>query len=83
MRLIGIGGSGREGSTTARLLEAALEIGAGMGASVTMVDPSGLDLPAYAPGHSSRPAARMLAEVAAADGVIIASPATTADSREP
>ncbi|CUU59245.1 FMN reductase [Frankia sp. CcI49] len=76
LRVVGIGGTGRAGSTTERLVAAALDRAAAAGAETTLFASADLDLPIYAPERPERaPAAqRLIAAVAACDAVVVASP---------
>jgi FMN reductase len=75
-RILGIGGTTRPNSSTHRALAAALAAAEACGAETVLLGSADLDLPMYAPERPKRtPAARRLIdEVAAADGLIIASP---------
>ncbi|MFD3472836.1 NADPH-dependent FMN reductase [Streptomyces sp. NPDC058682] len=75
--VLGIGGSPREGSTTERALRISIEAAEHRGAEVELITSSELDLPLYDPRTSLRaPRARRLVQlIAAADGIIVATPA--------
>lgn len=75
--VVGIGGTGRPGSTTERALELALRAAEHDGAEVHLLGGAFLSgLPLYLPQHTHRDAnaRELLALVARADGVIVASP---------
>jgi FMN reductase len=76
-RILGLGGTTREGSSSERALCAALDLARAAGAETDIVLADELDLPAYAPERGLRgpQADRLLELVRRADGVIIASPA--------
>ena len=75
--IVGLGGTTASGSATERVLRASLDATAALGALTLLLAGSDLDLPMYAPGWAGRhPRARALVDaLAAADGVIVASPA--------
>jgi FMN reductase len=75
--VVGIGGSTFAGSTSERLLGAALAEAAKLGARTQLIAGPNLMLPFYAPAQTPREAAALalIAALRAADGVIIASPA--------
>jgi FMN reductase len=75
-RILCLGGTAREGSTSARVLRAALALAEDTGAAVDILLADELELPAYAPDrHPLGPRAdRLLDLIRQADGVIIASP---------
>ncbi|WP_405977505.1 NADPH-dependent FMN reductase [Streptomyces sp. NBC_00158] len=77
MRIVGIGGSTRPGSTAERALRAVLAEAERLGARVSLLAGPDLVMPSYDPGGAPlTPAARRLvAEAARADGVVLASPA--------
>jgi FMN reductase len=75
--VVGIGGTGRPGSTTERALELALRAAEHEGAEVHLLGGAFLaELPLYLPqrAHRGGGARELLALVARADGVIVASP---------
>jgi FMN reductase len=75
-RILGLGGTTREGSTSERALRAALDLADRAGAHTDVLLARDLELPAYAPErelHEPR-ADRLLELVRRADGVILASP---------
>nr|WP_133901220.1 NAD(P)H-dependent oxidoreductase [Actinophytocola oryzae] len=75
--VVGIGGTGRPGSTTERALELALASAEGDGAEVHLLGGAFLSaLPLYLPQHVHRDgnARELLSLVARADGVVVASP---------
>ena len=86
IRVVGLGGTYRPHSSTEQALKLALAACAARGAEVELFGAEALDLPMYRPsmvaGGTPTPTAalRMIDAVRAADGVIIASPATTAAS---
>lgn len=76
-RILGLGGTLRDGSTSERALRVALDAAAAAGADVDLVVAGELDLPSYSPdrvGAEPR-AGRLIDLVAACDGMIIATPA--------
>jgi FMN reductase len=77
VKVVGIGGSSRPGSTAELGLRVALAEAARLGAEVSLVSGAELVMPLYDPRVASCPpqARRLLAEVASADGVLLASPA--------
>lgn len=74
--VLGIGGTTRSGSSSQRTLLAALNAASRLGAEVRMIAGEQLNLPLYAPDDPTRSeeARTLVAEVARADGLIIASP---------
>ncbi|MBA2247879.1 MAG: NAD(P)H-dependent oxidoreductase, partial [Chloroflexia bacterium] len=78
VRILGIGGSTRAGSITERVLEAVLGLAAEAGARTTLASIRELDLPMYNDDVESREQPevvhKLLADVRAADGFILASP---------
>ena len=78
MRILGIGGSMREGSRSAAALRAALELAEGAGARTVLADVRGLRLPVYDPdlplGAYPPELSWLLDEVRAADAYILCSP---------
>jgi FMN reductase len=75
-RILGLGGTTREGSTSERALRAALDLAERAGAQTDLLLAGDLELPAYAPErelHDPR-ADRLLELVRRADGVVLASP---------
>jgi FMN reductase len=77
VRIVGLGGSFRPGSTSERAVAAALAESERLGAEVRLLGGADLTLPLYDPANrtGTRRSQRLLAELAAADGVILASPA--------
>lgn len=77
VRIVGIGGSPRAGSTAEQALRVVLAEAARLGAETTLLGGPDLDLPLYDPARPVRsPAARrLIQEVLRADGVVLASPA--------
>ncbi len=75
-RILGIGGTTREGSSSERALRAALKLAERSGAETDILLANDLDLAAYAPERVARgpQVERLLDLVRRADGVIIASP---------
>jgi FMN reductase len=74
-RIVGIGGTTRDGSSSERALRIALELAQRAGAETDILLASDLELPVYAPERGAVPqAAALLDLVKRADGVIIASP---------
>ncbi|MFJ9823377.1 NADPH-dependent FMN reductase [Streptomyces sp. NPDC101160] len=76
VRVVGIGGSRRPGSRAERALRLVLDEAERLGAETRLVPGEELVLPLLDPRADVRPAAaeRLLAEVAAADGIVLASP---------
>ena len=74
--IVGLGGTTRPGSSSERALAVALDAARELGARTELIGAVDLQLPLYAPEHDERtPAAvRLVDALAAADGVIIASP---------
>ncbi|MCX5272832.1 NADPH-dependent FMN reductase [Streptomyces virginiae] len=77
VKVVGIGGSSRPGSTAELGLRVVLAEAARLGAQVTLVSGADLVMPLYDPRVAACPpqARRLLDEVASADGVVLASPA--------
>lgn len=77
VKVVGIGGSARPGSTAEKALRLALAEAERLGARVSLVAGADLVMPLYDPsgGAGSPQAERLLAEVTDADGLILASPA--------
>ncbi|PCG87616.1 FMN reductase [Streptomyces sp. WZ.A104] len=77
VKVVGIGGSSRPGSTAERGLRVVLAEAARLGADVTLIAGADLVMPLYDPRAASPEprARRMLAAIAGADGVVLASPA--------
>lgn len=75
-RILGLGGTTRQGSSSERALRAALELAERAGADTDILLADDLELPAYAPERGLREpqADRLLDLVRCADGVIVASP---------
>jgi FMN reductase len=75
-RILGLGGTTRQGSSSERALRAALNLAEQAGAETDLLLAEDLDFPAYAPerGLHGPQADRLLDLVRRADGVIIASP---------
>ncbi len=78
IRVLGLGGTYRVGSSTEQAVRIALDAAAELGAQTVLFGGEALDLPMYrptAPGQPPPPAAvRLVDEVRKADGLIIASP---------
>lgn len=76
MRIVGIGGTLRAGSSTERAVRTALAEAERLGAEVVALSGAELDLPTYAPERPERSgAARALVEqLRAADGIVVGSP---------
>lgn len=76
-RILGIGGSTKPGSTSEKALRVAARHAEGCGAAVELITSRELVLPIYdtESGHRSPNARRLLAAIARADGILIASPA--------
>lgn len=77
VRVVGIGGSRRPGSTTERALRLVLDAAARPGVETRLVPGADLVMPLFDPRAADQPAAamRFVGEVAAADGVVLATPA--------
>ncbi|MFD5409454.1 NADPH-dependent FMN reductase [Streptomyces nojiriensis] len=77
VKVVGIGGSSRPGSTAELGLRVVLAEAARLGAQVSLVGGADLVMPLYDPRVAACPpqARRLLDEVASADGVVLASPA--------
>ncbi|GGS18667.1 NADPH-dependent FMN reductase [Streptomyces nojiriensis] len=77
VKVVGIGGSSRPGSTAELGLRVVLAEAARLGAQVALVSGADLVMPLYDPRVAACPpqARRLLDEVASADGVVLASPA--------
>ena len=75
-RILGLGGTTRQGSSSERALRAALDLAERAGAQTDILLADDLELPAYAPerGSLGPHADRLLDLVRRADGVIVASP---------
>ncbi|MGV9796794.1 NADPH-dependent FMN reductase [Mycobacterium sp. NPDC003449] len=75
-RILGLGGTTRQGSSSERALRAALDLAERAGAHTDILLADDLELPAYAPerGSPAPRAGRLLDLVRRADGVIVASP---------
>ena len=78
IRIVALGGTYRPQSTTENALRVTLRAAEELGAETTLLGAEALDLPMYRPspeGQALPPgAARLLAEVRAADGLVIGSP---------
>jgi FMN reductase len=74
--VVGLGGTTRPGSSSERALAVALDAARELGARTDLIAAGDLQLPLYAPERDERTpeAARLVAALAAADGVIIVSP---------
>ncbi|WP_254047364.1 NADPH-dependent FMN reductase [Streptomyces aureus] len=77
VRVVGIGGSPRPDSTAERALRVVLAEAERQGAEVTCIGGAELVMPLYDPrdGLRSARALRLVSEIAAADGLVLASPA--------
>lgn len=75
-RILGLGGTTRDGSTSERALRAALALAEEAGAETDVLLAGDLELPAYAPERGPRgpDAERLLELVRRADGVVVATP---------
>jgi FMN reductase len=75
-RILGLGGTTREGSTSERALRAALSLAESAGANTDLLLADDLEFPAYAPERGSLVSQtdRLLDLVRRADGLIVASP---------
>jgi FMN reductase len=75
VRIVGIGGALRAGSTSEQVLRYALNVAAGLGAETDLIVATELDLPMYSPGQQQpERALRLLDAVRRADGLIVSSP---------
>ncbi len=75
VKVVGMGGSMKPGSTSIRTLEAALQAAAAAGAETDLLDIRLLDLPIYTPDLEPTTGVRRLVDaVAAADGLLWCSP---------
>jgi FMN reductase len=74
--IVGLGGTTRPGSSSERALAVALDAAQELGARTELIAASALQLPLYAPERPERTpeALRLVDALAAADGVVIASP---------
>ena len=74
--IVGIGGTTRPNSTTEKALRLALASAQAMGAETLLIGGADIALPMYAPEIAGRTpeAARMVAALRRADGIVIASP---------
>jgi FMN reductase len=72
--VVGLGGSLRANSSSARALAGALAAAESAGAETVLLDSGHLNLPPYDPAAPSEQGDRLVAEARRADGVIIASP---------
>jgi FMN reductase len=74
--IVGLGGTTRAGSSSERALALVLEAAEDLGARTRLIGAGDLQLPLYAPEHEERTpeAVRLVEALAAADGVVIASP---------
>ncbi len=74
--IVGLGGSTRTGSTSERLLRRSLDEAERLGAQTVVLTGADLRLPLYEPDDNVRaaPAAKLVAAIREADGLIIASP---------
>ncbi|SCF35262.1 FMN reductase [Micromonospora matsumotoense] len=75
--VLGIGGSTRAGSTAEAALRAALTAAEQCGAEARLIVGQDLQMPLYDPAERKRcpQAVRLISEVAAADGIVLSSPA--------
>jgi FMN reductase len=73
--IVGLGGTTAHGSATERVLRASLDAAAALGARTLLIAGADLDMPMYAPGPRGGRARALVAALAEADGVIVASPA--------
>lgn len=77
IRLVGLGGALRRGSSTEKALECALAMARELGADTHILTGNDIALPPFTPDASTRTseAANLVSELRGADGVILASPA--------
>ncbi len=77
IRIVGLGGALRRGSSTEKALECALAIARELGAETQVLTGSDIALPPFTPDADTRTseAIRLVDELRRADGVILASPA--------
>lgn len=75
--ILGLGGTAREGSSSERAMRVALDHARALGAETDVFSGNDLLLPHYQPGNSDRTgsAARLVALLRQADGIILCSPA--------
>lgn len=75
VRIVGIGGALRAGSTSEQVLRYAVNVAAELGAETELIVATELDLPMYSPGRQQPGRAlRLLDAVRCADGLIVSSP---------
>ena len=75
VRILGIGGALRAGSTSEQVLRYAIDVAAELGAETEVIAATELDLPMYSPGgRQPERALRLLDAVRRADGLIVSSP---------
>ncbi|WP_262062084.1 NADPH-dependent FMN reductase [Streptomyces sp. STR69] len=76
-RIVGLGGSPRPGSTAEQALRCVLDEARRLGADTSLIAGTDLAVPLFDPSAGIRPPGvfRLLSEVAAADGIVLASPA--------
>jgi len=75
VKVVGMGGSMKPGSTSIRTLEVALQAAAAAGAETELIDIRVLDLPIYTPDlEPTAGVLRMVESVASADGLLWCSP---------
>ncbi len=74
--IVGLGGTSRANSSSERALRLALACARAQGSRIELFSGEDLNLPMYAPqsAHRPLPAARLIAALRAADGIIVASP---------
>ena len=77
IRIVGLGGALRRGSSTEKALECALAMARELGAETQILTGSDIALPPFTPDADTRTseAIRLVDELRCADGVILASPA--------
>ncbi|MFC4608485.1 NADPH-dependent FMN reductase [Streptomyces maoxianensis] len=77
VKVVGVGGSLRPGSTAEQALRVVLTAAERLGAEVRLIGGAELMMPLYDPSREvvAPPARRLVAELAAADGVVLATPA--------
>jgi len=77
IRIVGLGGALRRGSSTEKALECALAMARELGAETQILTGSDIALPPFTPDADTRTseAIRLVDELRSADGIILASPA--------
>jgi len=73
-RIVGIGGTARQGSTTEKALRAALDAAQRLGAQTELFSAAELDLPMYGSAALTPKASALIEAIRLSDGILIASP---------